>query len=111
MKSSEVLKLARKEISESREDRFLCNCINRIAKVWITPIEELPEVVRNFKNVFATDTKEAEVEGKPFILPDFFYSVGRDDLANLYYKDKEFQRTYRIAWIDWLIPQYEAKGD
>lgn len=90
MKSSEGLRAARKLIAEVGGG-FLCTSL-KFCKA------EHTEVYRNLQEVF-TDGPYTAAQWAAIYAPDYTEKIRNNPVA------------YRLAWIDWLIPQYEEKGD
>lgn len=95
MKSSEILREARKKI-KSGETYFICNAVY---------------IVGRDKNCLK---KSAKIE--KYIASQLDGYVGLDGwLRHNYgidpYSDQRKMKKTRLAWIDWMIAAYEEKGD
>lgn len=97
MKSSETLRKARVLI-ESGDEEFLCLAIDDVGG-------EKTAVARNLASTFpGCMSLESYMLGAYPDFVDFYAPMSRDE-------GREWMRLYRLDWIDWLIPQYEAVGD
>lgn len=88
MKSSEALKLIRKTLE--KEPRYVCLL--------------LLEIHADKTNVFKNIQNALKVEGSVTVWLKTHH-------PEVYYKKGFSFKRYRLAWINWLIPQYEAVGD
>lgn len=95
MKSSEALRKARVLI-ETRAARYLC-CALDVVDDSTTNVAENLELM--FKDNLPLESWM--ICNQPGFL-EFYRTLENPN---------EWMRQYRLDWIDWLIPQYEAVGD
>ncbi len=94
MKSSYALKKARVLIEE-RKAIHLCIALKRVNPSRRTKVEQ---------NIACTFGEHSVIGWLCATYPHFYM-----DFTETYGKDSHI--VYRLAWIDWMIPQYEAIGD
>lgn len=102
MKSSTALKKAR-ELIVSRREVFVCLALEEVGGGKTIVYKRLDVIFHGAKT--ADDW---------LLQNSIDYCDFRARLSHLYWYSQQYEqamRTYRLAWIDWLIPQYEAKGD
>lgn len=102
MKSSTALKKARKLIV-SYQEVFVCIALEEVGA-------EKTKVYKRLDNLFPDDKTADEWLLQNSI--DYCDFRARLPIPHWYSQQyEEAMRHYRLAWIDWLIPQYKAKGD
>ena len=100
MKSSEALKIARDKIASPQtfRDRYVCYILADIeAKDTL--------VYKRLKDLFSIVGEPYSVSGWLLTYHPEYMQAFRDSDTKTYFQH------YRLAWIDWMIPQYEAVGD
>lgn len=102
MKSSKALKKVRKLIV-SYQENFVCVALYEVGG-------EETEVYRRLDKLFlSSKTVDDWLSQHSTSYCEFRSKFPPPVWVHRRYEEE--MRHYRLAWIDWLIPQYKAKGD
>lgn len=117
MKTSDLLKKAKTRIKRSLkgstclDDKFICYAFESQCFIYISTHEERSRKIRNFQEYI-----KQLLDGRPS-LNSWLYRQGftSDEQHSESYTNgtEEFQKmqTTRLAWIDWMINEYQEIGD